>query len=608
MNRRNFLANVLVLPAFSAGGLSVLAGKTDALFAAPPFRRVRPGDAGWPSAAAWEKLKQEVNGHLVKISSPLEGCKVSAGAGNCAEVFRSFRNPYYISDHPALTQSSGWLKAWTSSPSVYAVKADNAAEVVAAVNFARQHHLRLVVKGGGHSYHGTSNAPDSLLVWTKAMNNIALHDQFIPKGGEGKQAPRPAVTLGAGVLWMQAYHAVTTKGGRYVQGGGCATVGVAGLIQSGGFGSHSKRYGMAAGGLLEAEVVTADGQVLIVNEYQHADLFWGLKGGGGGSLAVVTQLTLQTRELPAFFGAVFGSLKANSDTAFQKLLAYIVAFYQEKLFNPHWGEQIRVYGDNSIRLNMLFQGIDGKQAKEVWQPLQEWVKQYPQDYTWQEPFNVVTLPAQRMWDASFFKQFAPDVIGHDNRPGAPEENIFWSGNLEEAGAFWHAYNSVWLPASLLQKDKQPSLADALFAASRHWTVGLHFNKGLAGSPPEEITAARNTATNPEVLEAFALAIIAGCSGPAFPGVPGHEPDLANAGKEADRINQSMEALRRAAPGAGSYVSESSFFEPNWQQSYWGTNYARLASVKKKYDPEGLFFVHHGVGSEAWSEDGFTRLK
>jgi hypothetical protein len=69
----------------------------------------------------------------------------------------------------------------------------------------------------------------------------------------------------------------------------------------------------------------------------------------------------------------------------------------------------------------------------------------------------------------------------------------------------------------------------------------------------------------------------------------------------------MEELKKIAPNAGSYVSESNFFEQNWQQSFWGTNYPRLLAVKKKYDPEGLFFVHHGVGSEGWSDDGFTKL-
>jgi FAD/FMN-containing dehydrogenase len=67
-------------------------------------------------------------------------------------------------------------------------------------------------------------------------------------------------------------------------------VGVAGLIQSGGFGGFSKAYGLAAASLLEAEIVTADGAVRIANACTNPDLFWGIKGGGGGSLGVVTRL------------------------------------------------------------------------------------------------------------------------------------------------------------------------------------------------------------------------------------------------------------------------------------------------------------------------------
>ena len=97
---------------------------------------------------------------------------------------------------------------------------------------------------------------------------------------------------------MHAYNAVTTKGGRYVQGGGCGTVGVAGLVQGGGFGSYSKSYGTAGAALLEAEIVTADGAVRIANACSNPDLFWALKGGGGGTFGVVTRLTLRTHELP----------------------------------------------------------------------------------------------------------------------------------------------------------------------------------------------------------------------------------------------------------------------------------------------------------------------
>jgi hypothetical protein len=178
---------------------------------------------------------------------------------------------------------------------------------------------------------------------------------------------------------------------------------------------------------------------------------------------------------------------------------------------------------------------------------------------------------------------------------------------KRVGIFWHGYQSIWLPAALLQKDRQQTLADALFASSRHWAVALHFNKGLAGASPEAITAARDTAMNPSVSDAFALVIIAGGRPATYPGIPGHEPDLTLARANAGKIDKSMNELWKIAPDAGSYVSESNFFEQSWQRSYWGANYPRLQSVKTKYDPAGLFFVHHGVGSEDWSADGFTRL-
>ncbi len=160
--------------------------------------------------------------------------------------------------------------------------------------------------------------PDSLLVWTRAMNQVQLHDAFVGAGCAGKVEPVPAVSAGAGAMWIDLYHAVTTEAGRYVQGGGCTTVGVAGLIQSGGFGSFSKGFGSAAASLLEAEVVTADGSVRVANACSNADLFWALKGGGGGSWGVVTRLTLRTHPLPEFFGYAEGTIKARSDAAFRR--------------------------------------------------------------------------------------------------------------------------------------------------------------------------------------------------------------------------------------------------------------------------------------------------
>jgi FAD/FMN-containing dehydrogenase len=141
------------------------------------------------------------------------------------------------------------------------------------------------------------------------------------------------------------------------------------------------------------------------------------------------------------------------------------------------------------------------------------------------------------------------------------------------------------------------LADALFAASRHWRVSLHLNKGLAGAPADALAAARDTATNPAVLDAFALAILGAEEQPAYPGVVGHEPDVAAARLRRQAIGRAAGELRKLVPSAGSYVAESDYFEADWRNAFWGANYARLLAVKDRYDPEGRFFVHHGVGTE-----------
>ena len=68
----------------------------------------------------------------------------------------------------------------------------------------------------------------------------------------------------------------------------------------------------------------------------------------------------------------------------------------------------------------------------------------------------------------------------------------------------------------------------------------------------------------------------------------------------------MVELATIVPDGGGYVAETSFFQRDWQRADWGANYPNLLAVKQKYDPDGLFFAWHGVGSETWTVDGFTR--
>jgi FAD/FMN-containing dehydrogenase len=600
MRRRDILKMAAAVPCASLilGSRCISARSADPAVA---WRRVRPSDAAWPSKARWRELSEKVGGNLIEVQPLLAACAHDSTNADCADVLQHLRNPFYLGDQPAGTQVSGWLDAWTPAPSVYAIRARNAADIAAGVNFARTHNLRLVVKSTGHSYLGTSNSADSLLIWTRAMNAVQLHDAFVPAGCAGTVAPVAAVTAEAGAMWIDLYDAVTTRAARYVQGGGCTDTGVAGLIQSGGFGSFSKGFGTAAASLLEAEVVTADGVIRIANACTNPDLFWALKGGGGGTFGVVTRVTVRTHDLPKTFGGAFGKIKAHSDEAFKRLIEHFLSFYQASLFNAHWGEQVHFGPDNTLEIGMVSQGLESAEADEIWKPFRDWVNASPAEMSSVQPLSTYAVRAQSWWEVPGNSAMIPDT-----REGAPKYHGWWRDDQDQVGAYLHGFESLWLPASLLERAAQQRLAETLFAASRIKQVHFQMNKGLAGATPEALAASRQTATNPAVLDAFALAIIAGGEGPAFAGLPRPPVSLDAARAEAHAIDLATVELRKLVPDAGSYVSESNYFNPSWQRAYWGGNYARLSAIKQKYDPDGLFFVHHGVGSERWSPDGFER--
>ncbi len=601
MTRRRVLRAIAGLPL--AKGL--LPAAANSAPAKPTMSRVRPGDPAWPSEALWEELNREVGGRLIKVRSPLSACVSAPSSEACAQLAREIKNPYYLGDEPGLTQTLGWVGAWTSRPSIYAVAAQSTEDVVVAVNFARTQNMRLVVKGGGHSYQGTSNEADSLLIWTRPMQRVVLHDAFIGSGCEGKIGPQPAVSAEAGAIWGRVYDEVMVKAGRYVQGGGCLTVGVTGLLLGGGFGSLSKAFGTGAASLLEAEVVTADGAVRLANACTNPDLFWALKGGGGG-FGVVTRVTLRTHDLPEFIGAVRATIEAASVDAYRRLMGKAFEFYAQALFNPRWGEQFRLRPGRVLWIQMLFQGIARDEADTVWRPFFDWVAASPQDYKVVSEPQVLAGPGRHFWDPATLRKI-PGVVFTDDRSGASDANIYWSGNRDEAGQVIHAYQSEWLPALLLEADQRERLVEALVAAAGHSQVEIYFNKGLAGGTSEAIDGARDTSMNPAVLNAFALVICGAGGPPAYPGLPGHEPDEAKAHRDASAVSAAMNEIRKLLPRVASYVWETDYFQPDWQEAFWGENYPRLRAVKDRYDPDGLFYLHHGVGSEGWSADGFTRL-
>ncbi len=306
-------------------------------------------------------------------------------------------------------------------------------------------------------------------------------------------------------------------------------------------------------------------------------------------------MTLATHELPQTFGSVTLDVRALSDEAYRRLLARFIDLYATNLCNPHWGEQAFARPDNRLQIRMAFQGLTKEAPTDPWQPLLDFIAANSADYPGYG-LSVGAGPARRYWDADFRRRYAPRSVDFDNQPGASPTDFWWTGEAKLAGAFWYAFTSAWLPALLLKSQNQSRLVDAWFAASRHWTVEFACNDGLAGAAAAAIDAARDTAMNPDVLDASALAIITMPGPPAFPGFPA--PDLVRAGAFRSRVRAAMTALRVAAPDTGNYVNECDHFQTDWQRTSWGPNYRQFAHIKRRYDPDGLFVVHHGIGSEA----------
>jgi FAD/FMN-containing dehydrogenase len=155
-------------------------------------------------------------------------------------------------------------------------------DVVAAVDDVRRRGVEFAVRSGGHCFAGRSSTT-GVVIDVGPMDGISVDDGL--------------VTVGAGARLGQIYDALEPHG-RTIAGGCGPTVGIAGLTLGGGLGILGRRHGLTCDQLVAAEVVLADGSVVECDAAREADLFWALRGAGGGQFGVVTRLTLTTVEAP----------------------------------------------------------------------------------------------------------------------------------------------------------------------------------------------------------------------------------------------------------------------------------------------------------------------
>jgi FAD/FMN-containing dehydrogenase len=165
------------------------------------------------------------------------------------------------------------------------------ADVIAAVNFARTHHVLVSVRGGGHNAPGIAVCQGGLMIDLAGMRSVRVDPVRRTARAEG------GTTWGDFDRETQAFGLATT-------GGIVSDTGIAGLTLGGGLGWLAGKYGLTCDNLLSADLVPADGQVLTVSATEHADLFWGLRGGGG-NFGVVTSFEYQLHPVgPVLAGMV----------------------------------------------------------------------------------------------------------------------------------------------------------------------------------------------------------------------------------------------------------------------------------------------------------------
>jgi FAD/FMN-containing dehydrogenase len=212
-----------------------------------------------------------------------------------------FRGDLITADHPDYDDARTlWNGAVDRRPGLVA-RCGGTADVAAAVRFARDHDLEIAVRGGGHNVGGTAICDRGLVIDLSAMRAVSV------------DPPARKALVQGGALWGDVDHE-TQAHGLATTGGIVSHTGVGGLSLGGGIGWLMRKHGLTVDNLVEAEVVTADGEIVRASADDHPDLFWALRGGGG-NFGVVTSFRFSLHPLgPAVLaGPVFWAADDTAD-------------------------------------------------------------------------------------------------------------------------------------------------------------------------------------------------------------------------------------------------------------------------------------------------------
>ncbi|KAH8892257.1 FAD-binding domain-containing protein [Thozetella sp. PMI_491] len=564
-----------------------------------------PDEACWPSESDWGSLNASVSGRLIQTYLPASVCytdQPNYSDQACEKIMGEWTTMEFHTNDPASIHNPRWADnscnpifrngtSITGDPQAgargctfgkyprYVVNATEAVHVQEAVRFANNNNLRLNVKNTGHSSI-RSTAAGSLSIWTHNMKNIEHVKAFQPKCENCMcidVEPQEALTVGAGVQDDEAFQAASKLNLAVVGGTNYAPnsnqdVGLVGWATGGGHGWLTSEFGMGADNIIQAVVVTPSGDIVMANACQNADLLWAIRGGGGGTFGVITELTVKAYPMPqATTWMVVATKNTTCNSCWWELMANVHAKFPAMKEGGYQGYYM-IQGAPSFPtltfygLFMLYNKPNGT-AENLAEPLLSLLEAAESEGTTSFTTNINyfsswigawnTLPRQGAAGGSgsttTTRLLTKKSLVQD--PAKLAKILELIGPKEESpkGGVSNPSIGGCMSASSAEVD------NSLLASWRDTVVHLYTSEGWNdGLPYTQILTTVDGMTN----------------------VKGA-------------------ALRALEPNTGAYFNEADSYEPNWQRSFWGENYEKLLAIKQKYDPNGLQWCFHCVGSELW---------
>ncbi|KLJ07556.1 hypothetical protein EMPG_16971 [Blastomyces silverae] len=577
--------------------------------ATPLDCKCSPDDTCWPSPREWQTLNNTINGKLIRAVPPGAACYKSQPTYDptvCSSILAQWHSSSFHLQDPISIDYPTWagdscLPIFENGTSVngdprtgekgcsiggypvYVVNATGPEEVVAAVKWAGERNIRVNIKATGHSFSGRSVAEGSLSIWTRNIRGIKFHSDFQSAscpGDKGDKGVQMAATIGAGEVSYDVAQELAKHGAAVVTALN-NYVGLIGWLTGGGHGPLSSTYGMGSDNLIEANIVTPAGEFLTVNACENADLFWAIRGGGGGTYAVITSAVIKAFPTP------------------QTTRWILQARLLDKSKQDQWWDLIAYF--HTLLPDMKQRGFQGS-YRMLGYPLTDTLVFLVTFYLYDKPSGTVEVSFES------FKERLDKMV----RAGS----VAYSSDVFTEPSFLQAFDRV--PSGEAVANVNYVLASRLLPAQPMEDIEVMARTlreigpslGASGAPSPSILIgclvvnSANINLETALHPAWRKAVVHFMVGRVLP--TGISSKILQDARDTMTYNW-MPTLKSIAPDSGAYFNEMDAFDPDWQNVSFGPNYERLRSIKKRYDPEGLLWCFSCVGSEDWVEIEDGRL-